>query len=389
MKKNNTNKAKKSQSARFERAKVKKIAAKQRITIGMDLGDVNSHICALDDDAVVINRDQVPSTKAGMTGYFSKLAACLVVIEVGTHSPWVSRLVASFGHEVIVANARRLKLISQSQRKNDRVDAETLARLGRADRKLLCPIQHRGAEAQRDLAVIRARAALVETRTALVNSARGLVKSLGERLKKADASGVDESLAEGLSEEIKAVVEPLLRAVGAINRQVKEYDDKIEGMAVRYPEVQLLKQVHGVGPLTGLAYVLTIEDANRFKRSRDVGPYLGLVPLQKDSGNSQPELNISKAGDKQLRTLLVQGAHCILRKGAPASDLRDWGLKKPQAGVDRQREGKQGGKRAKRRAIIGVARRLAVLLHHLWVGGEVYEPLYNRNRAQGATKKAA
>jgi transposase len=364
--------------AKTERCKIRKITAKQDVTIGVDLGDTNSSCCVLDAGGEVSSRGQIPTTKAGMTKYFQKLGPSVVVMEAGTHSAWVSRLITSFGHEVIVANPRMVELISKGKRKSDGVDAELLARLGRVDRTLLSPIQHRGEEAQRDLAVIRARAVLVSVRTTLVCSGRGLVKSLGERLKGFDASGVDENLAEGLSEELKQVVEPLLKSVGEINRQVKVYEDQIEKMGVRYPEIKLLKQVHGVGTLTALTFVLTIEDAQRFKRSRDVGAYIGLVPGRKDSGKSQPQLHISKAGDKLLRTLLVQGAHCILRKGAPESDLREWGMKKH----------KDGGKRAKRRAVVGVARRLAVLLHHLWVSGEVYDPLYNRKQAE-AGKKAA
>ena len=225
MKKNTTvmRKAK----AKTERGKIRKISAKQDVTIGVDLGDINSSHCVLDGGGQVSSRGQVPTTKAGMTRFFQKLGPCLVVMEAGTHSGWVSRLVTSFGHEVIVANPRAVQLISKGKRKSDRVDAEMLARLGRADRTLLSPIQHRGEGAARDLAVIRGRAALVEARTALVCSARGLVKSLGERLKRADASGVDESLAEGLMEEVKRVVEPMLKSVGEINRQVKEYEKKI------------------------------------------------------------------------------------------------------------------------------------------------------------------
>jgi transposase len=375
--KKNTITTMKTQKVRAERSKVKKIAAKQKLTIGMDLGDINSNYCVLNEAAEVVRRDQVATNKNGMTQRFGKMAACLIVIEVGTHSAWVSRLLASFGHEIIVANPRYVKLIGESQRKNDRRDAETLARLGRADRTLLRPIQHRGEEAQRDLAKIRARAAMVEARTSMMSCVRGLVKSGGERLPGRDASQVDESLADGLSEEWQAVAKPVLRCVAAMNKEIWECEKEIEKIAKKYPEVELLKQVYGVGTLIAVTFVLTMEDPNRFERSRDVGPYLGLVPGQRDSGKSQPQLRISKSGDKLLRTLLVQGAHCILRKGAPDSDLRDWGLAKQQ----------HGGKKGKGRAIVGVARKLAVLLHHLWLTGEVYEPLYNRNLAEA--KKAA
>jgi transposase len=218
---------------------------------------------------------------------------------------------------------------------------------------------------------------MVEARTWMMSCVRGLVKSGGERLPGRDASQVDESLADGLSEEWQAVAKPVLRVVAAMNKVIWECEKEIEKIAKKYPEVELLKQVHGVGTLIALTFVLTVEDPNRFERSRDVGPYLGLVPGQRDSGKSRPQLRISKSGDKLLRTLLVQGAHCILRKGAKESDLRDWGLAKRQ----------HGGKKGKGRAIVGVARKLAVLLHHLWLTGEVYEPLYNRNLAEA--KKAA
>jgi transposase len=228
------------------------------------------------------------------------------------------------------------------------------------------------------LAVIRARAELVETRTSLINCARGMAKPMGERLKKCDAEQVKESLADGLSEALQKVLRPLLKSVEAISQQIAVYDRQIEEISKRYAEIQLLKPVYGVGPVIALAFVLTLEDAQRFGHSRDVGPFLGLQPRQRESGKSQPELGISKAGDGLLRSLLVQGAHCILRKGAPESDLRDWGLE--HLG--------RGGKNAKRRTVVAVARKLAVLLHVLWANGVVYDPLYNRKAAEAAKAKA-
>jgi transposase len=212
----------------------------------------------------------------------------------------------------------------------------------------------------------------------MINAARGLVKPLGERLKKCDADQVTVGLAGSLSEDVRKIVEPVLKVVEQISEQIGECDEELAKMAKRYPEVKVLQQVYGVGPLIALTFVLTLDDATRFAHSRDVGPYLGLTPRHHDSGESQPELGISKAGDGLLRSLLVQGAHCMLRKGAPDSDLRAWGLEKMG----------NGGKRAKKRAIVGVARKLAVLLHHLWVTGEVYDPQYNRKAAEAAAARA-
>jgi transposase len=381
MKKNNIAKL------QVNKRQMRGMAAKQRLTVGMDLGDRWSRYCILNEAGEKASEEQLPTTKTGLDSMFAKMAPCRIAVEVGTHSPWVSRHLAALGHEVIVANPRKVKLITQSVKKNDRMDAEQLARLARVDPKLLSPIRHRGEVAQADLAVIRARAELVDSRTGLINAARGLTKPMGERLKKCDADYVKESLADGLSEATQNLIRPLLKSVEVISQQIQVYDRKIQEIEKRYPETKVLKQVHGVGTLIALTFMLTIEDAERFEHSRDVGPYLGLTRKLRESGESQPELGISKAGDVLLRRLLVQAAHCILRDGAPESDLRAWGLSKVQSG-----SGKKGSKKRKKKAAVAVARKLAVLLHRLWVTGEVYDPQYNRKaaeRAKGKGKAAA
>src|SRR6266581_1756842 len=195
------------------KSQIRRMAAKQRLTVGLDLGDRSSRYCILNEAGGKESEDQLATTKAGLEWLFGKMAACRIALEVGTHSPWVSRHLAGLGHEVIVANPHKVKLITQSQRKNDRIDAQKLARLARVDPKLLSPIRHRGAEAQADLAVIRARAELVDVRTALICSARGLVKPMGERLKKCDADQVKEALGDGFGEAVQTVIGPLLKSV--------------------------------------------------------------------------------------------------------------------------------------------------------------------------------
>jgi transposase len=359
------------------------VAAKQRLTVGLDLGDRDSRYCILDEAGEKASEGKMATTKTGLDSTFGKMVPCRIALEVGTHSPWVSRHLAAMGHEVIVANPRKVKLITQSVKKNDRMDAEHLARLARVDPKLLSPIHHRGPEAQADLAVIRARAGLVDARTELINSARGLAKPMGERLPKCDADYVKESLADGLSAAAQTAIRPLLKSVEEINKQVQVYDQRIAAIGERYPEMKVLKQVHGVGTLIALTYILTLEDAQRFAHSREVGPYVGLTRKLRDSGDTQPELGISKAGDELLRRLLVQGAHCILRQGAPECDLKTWGMGMLQT------SGKKVSKQRKKKAVVAVARKLAVLLHHLWVTGEVYDPHYNRKAAAEAAKGKA
>lgn len=320
------------------------------------------------------------TTKQAMAEVFSALAKCRMALEVGTHSPWVSRLLASLGHEVIVANARQVKLITQSSRKNDKLDAQTLARLARVDPQVLRPIQHRSAAAQQDLMVIRVRAALVEVRTALVNHARGLAKAVGERLPKCDADSLEVERLSALPAGLQAVLQPVLEEVESLTEKIHSCDKEIEQIArEKYPETARLKQVSGVGTLIALTFVLTVEDPSRLGKSREVGCYVGMRPKSQQSGESQPQLRISKEGDVYLRQLLVQGAHYIVGRRGPDTDLKRWGLQLCA----------RGGKNAKKRALVAVGRKLAVLLHRLWVSGEVYEPLRNSKAREAALHKKA
>jgi len=352
-----------------------KIFKERQLTIGVDLGDRWSFYCVLDESGKVILEEKLATTPDAMKQTFARIARSRIAMETGTHSPWVSRLLTQLRHEVIVAHAQKVDLITKSTRKDDRHDAKTLARLARIDSELLGPVRHRSAKAQIHLTVIRARAELVSTRTALINGARGLTKSYGERLPKCGTQQISRGFGAGLSAELREVLEPLFREIESLNERIKEYDRRIEKIGKEmYPETELLKQVKGVGELIALTYVLTIEDPHRFRKSRDAGCFVGLQPGRRNSGDSEPQMHISKQGDEYLRTLLVQGAHYILGPFGADSDLRRWG----------QKLAERGGKNAKKRAVVAVARKLAVLLHRLWVSGEVYEPLRNNQKVMRA-----
>jgi transposase len=349
------------------------------MVIGLDVGDKTSRYCVLGGNGEVMSEGGVATTRKAMAQKFSGMQRCRIAMEVGTHSPWLSRWLASLGFEVIVANARQVQLISASSRKNDRIDAQMLARLARIDPRLLRPIQHRSEEAQLHLMTIRVRAELVEVRTALINAARGMAKAVGERMPSCGSSQVRVERMEDLAAPVRRALTPLLRQVEALTAEIHDCDVQIEQIArEQYPETTLLQQVSGVGTLIALTFVLTLEDRERFQKSRDVGCYVGLRPKQSESGQSQPQLRITKEGDRYLRKLLVQGAHCILGWRGPDTDLRRWGL----------RLAERGGKNAKKRALVAVARKLAVLLHRLWVTGEVYEPLRNSSPARSSRKAA-
>ncbi len=347
-------------------------------TIGCDLGDKMSDVCVM-NAAGRTRRARVASTRKGMTTFFTREPAH-VVIEVGGHSRWVSELLEGLGHRVTIANARRVKLISASDNKTDEHDAELLARLGRADARLLAPMVHRSSEMQADLAIAKARDTLVATRTKLVNHVRGTVKSFGERLPKCSSVSFARHTRALIPAALETALAPVYETIAKLDEQIRTQDKMIEQTAERHPDVAVLEQVDGVGVLTSLVYVLTLEDKDRFPSSRMAGAYLGLRPRKQKSGNDDPQLRITKAGDPFVRRLLVLSANYILGPFGKDSDLRRWGLKLAE----------RGGKNAKKRAKVAVARKLAVLLHRLWVTGEVYEPLgYQSRRLEGATPPAA
>jgi len=341
-----------------------------QLTVGVDRGDRKSTLCVLDAASEVIQRETISTTPAAFERFFATLGSARVVMEAGTHSPWASRLLQKLGHEVLVANPAALARKGRS--KTDCIDAEQLARWGRADPKLLEAIQHRGEEAQGDLALIRSRDALVRTRAALVNHVRGSVKAVGARLPSCSTPSFARTVADYIPDLLWAALAPVLEMIQALTERIRFFDQEIERLCEKqYAETQRLRQVTGVGALTALAYVLVLEDPARVKTSRSVGPYLGLTPRPDQSGDRVIERGIGRRGDALLRRLLVSSAHYILGPFGPDTDLRRWGLAKIRG----------ASKGAKKKAVIAVARKLAVLLHRLWITGERYEPLRQAARA--------
>jgi len=343
------------------------------ITVGMDMGDKNHSVCVLDAEGKVLTQSTVTNTGKAIRKYFGKLNPCRVAMEAGTHSGWVSRILAELGHEVLVGNPRKLRVIWDSDEKGDDRDAEMLARIARFDPQLLYPIHHRGQKAQADLAVIRSRDMLVKTRTILVAHVRGTVKSSGERISACSTASFTSRLIEEIPVELRPALEPVMKSIEELTCRISHYNKLLEKLSTEnYPETERLRAVSGIGPVTALAFILTIEESSRFDKSRDVGPYLGLTPRRDQSGQTDKQLHITKAGDGHLRRLLVGCAHYILGPFGPDCDLKRFGLKLAE----------RGGKNAKRRAVIAVARKLAVLLHSLWKSRATYDPFYQQNRKQ-------
>lgn len=334
--------------------------------IGVDLGDKHSDLFVIHRNGGECERMRVPTTAVALKrllgGFTGKVRT---TIEAGTHSPWVSRLLEDLGHEVVVANPRMLRLIYADNHKDDETDCEKLASLADYNKNLLSPVEHRESEFQTDLAVVRARDVVVSSRTKLINHVRGVLKSNGTRAPTSSAGSFTSKVRPMLPEALGPALFPLLDQIDGMTTTIRAYDKQVLQLNAKHVATAQLRQIPGVGPLTALAFVLILANPLRFKRSRDVGSYVGLTTRRSQSGGCDPELRITKSGDRLLRKLLVQSAQYILGPFGSESDLRTWGLALA----------KRGKKNAKKRAVVAVARKLSVLLHRLWITGKPYEPL--------------
>jgi transposase len=348
---------------------------KDTITIGMDLGDKNHIAVVFDAAGTELEVTKVTNTKTALRKYFNQYKGAVVAIEACTHSPWISRLLEEMDCRVYVGNPRKLRFIWSSVDKSDERDARMLGMVCRIEPRLLSPLRHRSRQAQEDLALVKSRNILVQSRTKLISHARGIVKASGERLPSCSSDSFARRCKENVPPELWPALESIFHVIGQLTEQIKALDVQIDGMCQdRYPETEHLRQVPGVGPVTALSYVLTIEDPCHFSNSRQVGPFLGLTPRRDQSGETDKQLHITKAGDKYLRQLLVSSAHYIMGPFGPDSHLRRHGV----------HIAARGGKNAKKRAVVAVARKLSVLLHRLWQSGETYEPFYNKSLKKAA-----
>lgn len=337
------------------------------VVVGLDLGDRRSHMHAVARDGRrLLRRQSLATDRKGLAQGFQGLPRCRVVVETGTHTPWVAEHLAALGHEALVVNARDIAYIYRSTRKDDRVDAQKLAMLGLMDPPILRPVRPRSLTVYGDLTLVRQRTVLVRSRSQLINAARGMAKTLGDRVQRCSTEAFPRRADKDLPEGVRLALKPLIEGVRALSERIRDCDHRIAELCrTRYPQTLRLMQVPGVGPILSLAFVLTVDDPARFRKSREVGPFFGLVPRRDQSGARDPELPITKTGDVLVRWLLVQAAHHMLMQRAPDCDLRRWALEHTRI----------GGQSGRHKTIVALARKLAVLLHRLWVTGEPYRPL--------------
>ncbi len=332
----------------------------------IDLGDKLSEVCILDEEGEVLLRQRIPTSCVALEKLLGGLPPMRIALETGGQTNWVRRRLAAMGHEALVANAKRLKLIWDTHSKDDRRDALFLATIALRWPELLHAVKPRSLESEHNRAMLRSRACLVDGRVKLMNNVRGVLKSLGVRLPKPGIEAFVRRVLEKIPAELREQLEPMLRVIEQMSAQIRVYDKQVLELShERYREqTKRLLSVRGVGPLTALTFVLELDgDVARLSNSRAAGAVVGLRPSRKESGESKPELGITKTGNRMLRRYLVQCAHYVLGRNGLDCALKRWGLK--LAGTS---------KRGKKRAAVAVARKLAVLLHTLWRTDEDFDP---------------
>jgi len=335
--------------------------------IGIDLGDKKHAICVTDKDGVIIEEYFITNTRQQLESLSEKYPESQIAMEVGTHSPWISRLLKSKDHKVIVANARKLRAIYTNERKSDKEDARILARFLRADVNLLHPIEHVSEESQKAQLNLKLRNGLVKQRAALITTVRGVMKGLGHRLPACSTASFHKKALHFLQQhpEHSASITPVLDTLEVITEQIAHYEQQIaDEIEENHPQAVIFQEIPSIGPITALAFTTIIGSPDRFKSPRDVGAWLGLVPRRDQSGESDKQLPITKTGNGYLRTLLVQCAQYLLGHFGPECALREAGLKIAN----------RGGRSAKKKAVIATARKLAVMMMAMWQKQTTYQP---------------
>jgi len=335
-----------------------------RRVIALDLGDRKTTLVRREDGEIV--HEKLVTQREAFTERFADEPPSRVVFEAGSQSPWVAWLLVELGDEPVAVHPRRLLMITRSARKCDRTDGEWLLRLAETDLQILSPVQVRSRHKQTDLVRLRIRENLICMRVQAVLAVRSQAKLFGCALPSGGPVALPKRARETLPADLQLVLQPLLHQIESLTVALRKINAQIERTTkTKYRETAALTQVPNIGALTALTLVLTLQNPDRFTKSREVGPVVGLVPRQRQSGSRDPELRITKQGDGELRRLLVLAAQRFMRNAAPDTDLKRFGL----------RLAARGGKNAKKRAVVAVARKLAVLLVALWKSGEVYEPL--------------
>lgn len=328
--------------------------------VAIDLHDEYSQLCVMSPSREKLTEARVPTTRVALADFFAQRQRSRVIYEAGPHALWVGELLKELGHEPIACHPRRVRLIAEGRNKNDRMDAEILARLSLSDLELIRPIHQRSRSTLDQRSVIRARAAVVDAQKRLRTMLRGLVKPFGLRVHRGKKRALAELSTAALPPLVRVSVDSVLQILTATAEQIAILDKHVEQICEQNVATTRLQTIPGVGPLVAAAFVHAIEDPKRFA-SNDIGPYIGLTPSNRSSaGKKLAPKEKGRPGDPYLRSLLLQAAWTLMNSRSE-SDLARWG----RGLVERI---------GPKKAAFALARKLATLMHHLWLREEDFQP---------------
>lgn len=352
------------------------------LTIGLDLGDRSTHVCVLDRDGEIVGETPLPTDRESIEALFNSVVAAQprVIFEVGSQSRWVQKLARECGiNDILAVNPRKLALISKNLKKTDQNDAYLLARAGQALPELLSPIEHVSDEIYVERALMDSRLLLVQERTKLITRVRALAKTFGVKLQKCSTESFARNAPEQIPALLRPACHPLFALLELLDKQITAIEKACRKLIKeKYPIAAKLQRIGGVGEIVALYFVLAVADPSRIRNPRDIGAYFGLVPRKQQSGSSDPQLRITKAGNSGVRRLLVLAAHCLISRGKDCA-LQRWALALCQ----------RGGRNSKKRAIIALARKLAVVMLAIWKSGATYDPWHGVPPSERPTLQAA
>mgnify|MGYP001815055186 FL=1 len=331
--------------------------------VGLDVSLQQTAVCVVDQTGKIIREVVIPSDPEAIAAFIKSNAKNVVRIglESGPTSTWLWTELDRLGLPVICIDARHAKAALKMQiNKSDRNDAAGIARIMQTG--WYREVRAKALDSHAIKALLVGRALLVKIKRDLENQIRGLLKNLGLVIGRAKMNTFASRAKELIKDKpaLVAVVEPLLKAREVIEQQVADLDRKVMRLARSEPQVRRFMTAPGIGPITALCYLATIDDPVRFNKSRNVGAYVGLTTRRYASGEIDWTGRISKCGDKLLRSYLFEAANVLLTRVAKWSTLKAWGM----------RIAKRSGIR---KAKVAVARKLAVILHRMWIDGTEFQ----------------
>ena len=357
-------------------------------TIGMDVSDRTTKVCVMAKQGInpkIVMETTIPTSKDGLAKFLATQdKSSPVVFETGMHCRWMNEVAEGIGFKVYIANPCRLRMITESKAKNDVNDARMLARIALSDPGLLHPVRLRGKEHQKMLNLHEMRNLLVKHRTGIIVQLRAVAKSMGFRIERSSTAHFHAIDTRAWPKEFRDIAWPMLKNLEQLAVTIKTYEKQIRELAQTptfKAQVERLMEIRYVGLYVATGFVaVTGGDMDKFEKSRDVGPWLGLVPKQDQSGDIDRQCHITKTGSPFMRRLLVESAQMIVRDSATDTDLKVKGM----------RFCRRGAKIAKRKAIAAVARSLAVLMVAMLKHPNTpYAPLSERCKMELLSMKAS